>query len=120
MSDLTVEPYTVDHYRQLFGAEPDGTACLNAATGPGFALIDGGHILALGGVRVQGIGQAWAYLGDDAKAMRKSVLLTARAVIQRAMVDEKLYRVYAEATVDPQLPWFKHLGFVQSDRLFVR
>lgn len=119
MSDLIVEPYTVDHFRALFGAEPDGTACLNAVSGPGFALIEDGQVLAVGGVRIQGIGQAWAYLGDAAKVMRKTVLLTARAVIQQAMVDEKLYRVYAEATVDKPA-WFKHLGFHRQDNLFVR
>lgn len=117
---MIVESFTVDHYRAMTDDLSGlSAACLNQISGPAFTLIDGGQILAIGGIRVQGIGQAWAMMAPEAAKRTKTVIRTARAVIEESMVKERLYRVYAEATVDKPA-WFKHLGFVQSHNLFVR
>jgi len=116
---MNVEPYTVDHFRELAGVQPDGTACLNAVAGPAFALLEGSTVVAIGGVRVQGIGQAWAMLGPDSKGHSKTILRTAREVMAHSIAQEHLYRVYAEATVDKPA-WFKHLGFIQQGNILVR
>lgn len=119
MSDIVIEPYTVDHYRLLTGKEPDGMACLNQIAGPAWAVVKGGKVLGAGGIRTQGIGQAWALLGPEAEHRTLTVLKAARAIMERCIVSERLYRVYAEATVDKPA-WFEHLGFHQQDNLFVR
>jgi len=117
---MNIEPFTIDHYRAMMGDENLSAACLNLVSGPAFALTEGGIVLAIGGIRVQGIGQAWALLAPGAAEKRaKTVLRTARTVIDQSIAQERLYRVYAEATVDKPA-WFKHLGFVQSEKLYVR
>lgn len=117
--DIVIEPYTVDHYRLLTGKEPDGSACLNQIAGPAYAVLAGGQVLAIGGIRTQGIGQAWALLGPAAMGRTLTIIKAARAVLERCIVSERLYRVYAEATVDKPA-WFDHLGFHQQNNLFVR
>ena len=117
---MRIEPFTIDHYRAM-GGDP---AHLNAAivsqiSGPAYAMIEGKVVLAIGGVRVQGIGQAWAMLSPEARKHPKDVLRAARQVIAESMAAERLYRVYAEATVDAPA-WFEHLGFIRQDNLFVR
>jgi hypothetical protein len=120
VSDMRIEPFTIDHYRQMTDDLSGLTAaCLNQISGPAFTLSDGGQILAIGGIRVQGIGQAWALLGPGAEKRAKTVLRAAREAISHSMTTERLYRVYAEASVD-RPAWFKHLGFVQQQNLYVR
>jgi hypothetical protein len=116
---MNVEPFTMEHYIALCGVDNLNAGIVNLTTGPAFALVDGGHVLAIGGVRVQGIGQAWTALSDEGRSKPKAILRTARAVLHEAIVQERLYRIYAEATVDAPA-WFKHLGFHQQDNLFVR
>lgn len=118
---MIVEAFSMEHYKALFGNENPNCGIVNLTTGPAFALIDRGAVLAIGGVRVTGIGQAWAYLSEEAKQKRnvKSVLRTAKAVIHESITAEKLYRIYAEATVDKPA-WFKHLGFEPMNNVFVR
>ena len=118
MSDLIVEPFVLDHYRAM-GGDNINAAILGQISGPAFTLMDGGQILAIGGVRVLGIGQAWALLAPGGEKRAKTILRTARAVIERSMASEKLYRVYAEASVDKPA-WFKHLGFHTQDNIYVR
>jgi len=116
---MVVVPFTLDHHRALLGEENINAGIINQISGPAFALVEDGVVLAAGGVRVAGIGQAWAILGPDAAHKTKSVVQAARSVLDEAIVGEKLYRVYAEATVDKPA-WFKHMGFHQQNNLFVR
>ena len=116
---MNVEPYTVDHYRRLSGLEVSPAACLNAIAGPAFALVEGDQVFAIGGVRVQGIGQAWCLLAPGASERPKGVLRASREVLAHCIASERLYRVYAEeAAGKPAL--LRHLGFFPSDRLYVR
>jgi len=116
---MNIEPFIIDDYRAIAGEENLSAAIVNAISGPAFTLSDGGQILAIGGVRVQGIGQAWAMLAPGAEHRAKTIIKTARAVIEESMRQEKLYRLYAEATVDKPA-WFKHLGFHQQNNIYVR
>lgn len=101
------------------GGDSNGAAC-NMISGPAFTLLDDdGKILAVGGVRCLGIGQAWARVGELGKTHRKTLLKTARQVIEECIARERLVRVYAEATVDTPA-WFKHLGFQWQNNILVR
>ena len=116
---MTIEPYTVDHFVAVTGQAPNGEACLSAIAGPAFTLMDGGKVYAMGGVRVQGIGQAWALLAPGAEKRLKTVLRAFREGIGHCIVSERLYRVYAEESAGKPA-FLRHLGFIQSERLFVR
>ena len=119
---MNVERFTLDHYRALFGPEKINLGIVNQISGTAFALVEGKVVLAIGGVRSVGIGQAWAQLGPEAKGHTKSILEAAREVMTESIAAENLYRIYAEAPVDfPD--WFKHLGFTRlgdKDHLYVR
>jgi len=115
---LIVEPFILDHYREM-GGDNLNAAILNQVSGPAFTLREHGRILAIGGIRVAGIGQAWAFLTEQAKRNPKAFLRAARATMTECMATERLYRIYTEATVDKPT-FFKHLGFAQQDNLWVR
>lgn len=116
---MNVEPFTVDHYRRLTGENISAGACLNAIAGPAFALVEEGQVWAIGGVRVQGIGEAWALLAAGAENRPKTILRAAREVIGHCIASERLYHVYAEES-SGHPTFLKHLGFVSPCNLFVR
>ena len=116
---IEIERFTLDHHRKMFGDEKTSTGIINLVSGPGFALVDGDVLLAIGGVRCEGVGAAWAHLSPEGMHKPKAVLETARAVMADCISTQKLYRIYAEATVDKPA-WFKHLGFAQQPNLYVR
>ncbi len=118
MSELILRPFLLDHYRAI-GGDNLNAAIVNRVTGPAFTLFDGREILGMGGIRVQGIGQAWILLMPGAERRAKTILRYSRAAIEEAMAREKVYRLYAEASVEKPA-WFKHLGFVQQNNLYVR
>lgn len=120
MSDKPIIlPFTLEHYRQVAGAENPTAACLNIATGPAFSLVVDGRLFMAGGLRVRGIAQAWALLTDEARAHPKLVLEEARPALEQIMSEHGVYRVYAEATADTPA-FFTHMGFHQQDNLWVR
>ena len=98
-------------------------AIVSQVTGPAFTLMTDERkpqILACGGVRCLGVGEAWAVFNQDfLKESPLLVLRTAREVLRKSIEDERLYRVYATATVDKPA-WFKKLGFVRAENIFVR
>ena len=119
---MKVEAFTMQHHAALFGEKNLNGGIVNLTSGPAFALVEDKCVLAIGGVRSLGIGQAWAHLGPEAGGHIKSVLETARAVLRESCARENLYRVYAEAPIDKPT-WFEHLGFTKlgtNDHLYVR
>lgn len=111
---MTIEPYTAEHFRRLTGEEQvTSTAALNQISGPGFTLMDNGKVIAVGGVRVQGIGQAWCLLSPAILNERRKLIEISQDVLQRCMNDAQVYRVYAEASVDKP-HFYELLGFRQQ------
>jgi hypothetical protein len=120
LSETRVLPFTYRDYVALAGSEAAQTGIVCQTGGPAFTLVEGEKILAVGGVRTLGIGQAWCALSEDARRHRaKTVLQTARGVLEQCIINEKLYRVYAEAEPNTAT-WFRHMGFVPDTRLYVR
>ena len=119
MSDI--QPFTVDHFLALGGDAADiHKAIVNQISGYSFTLTSGGVALAAGGVRTQGIGEAWAMIAPDAKEHHvKSLLRATREVLHECIVRERLYKLYAEATVNAP-DWFEHLKFRKRDNLLMR
>jgi hypothetical protein len=114
-----ITPFTLEHWRELAGAENPNAACLSIATGPAFTLVVDGQLLMAGGLRTAGIAQAWAVLSDEGRARPKAILENARPALQQLMSDKGVYRVYAEATIDKPA-FFEHMGFHQQNNLWVR
>ncbi|NIQ95644.1 MAG: hypothetical protein GWN87_16650, partial [Desulfuromonadales bacterium] len=114
--------FTVEDFLALGGKNLSAGA-LSMREGPAWSLRDHEAILAVGGVRVSGIGQAWLKLSDRGRSRPKAVLEACRAGLVKAVVEHGLYRIYGEA--DPQVGkanFFEHMGFVQlapQDQLYV-
>ncbi|MFH0826093.1 MAG: hypothetical protein V2B18_25360 [Pseudomonadota bacterium] len=126
MSETRIVPFTMDHYKALVGPEATmdrlNAGMLSVVAGPAWALVEGKQVLAAGGVRTLGIGQAWALLAPAAAQERlRSIVRAAHTVLDQTIAHERLVRVYAEASVDAP-HWFEHLGFVLAPegKLYVR
>lgn len=118
-----IEPFNYQHYIALCGVDNVNAAIVSQMTGRAFTLMTDErkpHILAMGGIRNDGIGQAWAKFDEKAlKDFPKLILETAKGVIEAAIRTENLYKVYAEATVDKPA-WFEHLGFHKQNNIWIR
>ena len=78
-------------------------------------------VLACGGVRVAGIGHAWAAFDQEAlKDFPVMMARKAKTILEACIEEEKLYRTYAEASEGVSARWFEHLGFVPAKDTFVR
>jgi hypothetical protein len=94
-------------------------AIINQISGPAFTLVEDGKILGCGGIRTAGIGQAWAYFSRDAlKDKPRTILQESRAAMNEMIAENRIYRVYADPEAGDD--WFKHLGFVKQEKVFVR
>jgi hypothetical protein len=75
---------------------------LNQQTGPCYTALyrekEGGkgEIVGCGGVRVDGVGEAWALYSDKAKGMKISLLKETRQWLEIIMRNQALYRIWSE------------------------
>jgi hypothetical protein len=116
---MTVKEFTYRDLVELAGPEKAAVGMVNQMSGPAFTLRDGQQILAVGGVRITGIGEAWAMLSEAGLRKPKTVLKTARSVLEGAMIAERLICVYADPSVDKPA-WFEHLGFTYKQGIYAR
>lgn len=87
--------------------------------GPAWTIVDGKKILACGGVRVLGIGEAWFLASEEAKSDKlMAVMRIVKEKLKEMRAAEKLYRIFAENEISEN--FLKHLGFEKKDNIFVR
>ena len=91
---------------------------LNLASGPGFTIFDGKKILACGGVRIYGIGEAWFLMAPGNEGRIKSIMRQTRETLEGIQRDRELYKIYAENIVSET--FIKHLGFEKKNGIFLR
>ena len=84
---------------------------LNQQTGPGYTVVEDGKILGCGGIRTQGIGEAWALYSPEAKDRRRELLEKTRYWMDMMAREERLWRIWSEAPIAPNVNFIKHLGF---------
>lgn len=119
-----IESYIYGHAVALHGDDSSFAqgAALSQVTGPAFTIMTDEKkpkILGCGGVRVQGIGEAWAFYDKEAlKDFPKILLPTTRQVLNDIIAQERLIRIYAEASVSET--WLEHLGFKKQENIFAR
>lgn len=120
--NVRIEQFSIPHAAALGGDL--NQAIVNQISGPAYTLMTDEKkpsILACGGLRMNGIGQAWAMF-DQRALVEHGILLArkARLVLDTCIAEERAYRVYAESSEGVDKKWFEHLGFTNSERLFVR
>ncbi len=117
-----IEPYIYSHGLAIQGDDILQGAALNQISGPAFTLMTDEKkpkVLACGGVRIQGLGEAWAIYDKEAlKDFPKTLLAASRDALTEMIAEERLIRVFAESSVSDK--WLKSLGFVKQENIFVR
>jgi hypothetical protein len=115
---MRIEAFTIEHYLRMGGTDVN-LAVVCQQCGPAFTLIDGTTVLGIGGVRIQGIGEAWCMPSKEGKERPRSILENTRDGMTRIIADERLYRVFARETAGHP-DWLEHLGFKKQDNRYGR
>lgn len=123
---INVVPFVPAHYAALARAQghPEriDASALSQIAGPAYTLMKGRKIvLACGGIRVMGIGQAWACF--DPKALqdeRMALVRASKRILDTMIAAERLFKIYAEASEGVPDNWFETMGFIKQQKIFVR
>jgi hypothetical protein len=121
---MKTELFIPHHLVTLCGENADqelvSSAIVSQISGPAFTLMtDKNEILGCGGLRIQGVAQAWGYFSKDGlRDMKKTILRKSQAAMNKMIAENRIYKTYA----DPEAPdsWFRHMGFVKQENVFVR
>lgn len=92
-------------------------AKLNEVAGPGFTWMIDGKVLACGGIRTFGVGEAWAVFSPDAKDKKKEMLRLSKDKFKEMIESLNLWQVFATTKdISPeQANFLEHLGFEKSE-----
>lgn len=94
-------------------------ARLNQIAGPAFTIVDNGRPIACGGIRIDGVGEAWCVLSEQARNEKlKSVMKIIKSKIDEYQREEKLYKMFAVNVASEN--FLRHLGFVKNNNVFER
>jgi len=85
---------------------------LNQQTGPCYTAVHKGEIVGCCGVRIDGIGEAWAVYNDKArKDLKLSMLKQTQLYLDKIMRDHVLYRLWSESPTPENENFIEHMGF---------
>lgn len=115
MDKITFEKFTVEDACQILGSNDEiDTARINLVTGPAYSAFLNNELVACGGVRVLGIGEAWALYDKKALEKKLSLLKHSKAWLNRIIRDEKLWRIWSECPEPkPNQNFLEHMKFRQ-------
>jgi len=98
---------------QLTGCTPE-QAAFNQATGPAYSFFDGDELLACGGARTYGVGEAWLMVSEKVRGeMKKTLIETTAHVIDKIVREQSLWRLWANT--DRSENFLRHIGFKKVD-----
>ncbi len=89
-------------------------ARLNQIAGPCYTAVQGKKVLGCGGVRVDGVGEAWALYSDKAREMKLSLLKETRAWLEIIIRNNALQRIWSEC------PELRNERFIKCKQLNFR
>ena len=102
---------------QLAGKEKSHVAIANMTTGPAYSIFKKGKLIGCGGLRIDGIGEAWALFDEGAlETCRKTILRVTKEQMELMMREHEVWRLYADSQFEV---WMKHLDFEKKE-IFVR
>ncbi len=109
---ITFEKFTVSDACQILGSNDEiDVARINLTTGPAYSAWLNNELVACGGVRVRGVGEAWALYSPKALEKKLSLLRHSRAWLDRIIRDEALWRVWSESPrAKANKNFLEHLG----------
>ena len=102
---------------QLAGKEKSSVAIANMTTGPAYSIFKKGKLIGCGGLRIDGIGEAWALFDEGAlETCRKTILRVTKEQMELMMREHEVWRLYADTELRT---WMRHLDFSKR-QIFVR
>jgi len=92
-------------------------AMLNEVAGPGFTWFKDKKVMGCGGVRVTGVGEAWAVFSEDAIKSKKDLLKLTAENFKSIIETMNLWQVFATAKdmTQEQANFLEHLGFEKCE-----
>lgn len=116
---VEVKPYRMEDALQLLKSPGEiAWAKLNEVSGPGFSGWLDGKLLGCGGIRVYGLGEAWAIFSPEAKDdMKIELFRQARKKLKEMIKSNNLWQVIATTRniTAQQANFLEHLGFEKSE-----
>lgn len=92
--------------------ESAANARLNQVSGPAYSYFLDGKLVGCGGVRIAGVGEAWACYAPEAMKHKSGLLLHSGATLDQIKRDEHLWRLWSESPEQkPNQNFLKHLNF---------
>jgi len=115
---VEIKPYRMEDALQIL-TEPEDIAFakLNEVAGPGFTGMLDGKVLGCGGIRINGLGEAWAVFSPEAKGMKKELLRQSKERFKDMIKLNNLWQIIATTKdISPQQANFlEHLGFEKTE-----
>ena len=95
-------------------------ANLNQVSGPAFTILDNdGKPIACGGMRIQGVAEAWYQMNQIAeKEHLKYVMRQCKEKLEEMQREEKIFQMYAKNVISEN--FLEHLGFEKAYNIFTR
>lgn len=116
-------PFHPEDMLRILGNNPQNAADarLNQISGPARSFFLDGKLVGCGGVRIKGVGEAWACYKPEAFEHIWDVFNQSKALMEQVIRDKQLWRLWAEMTVsdDRHKIFLKRMGF-NSTEAFVR
>lgn len=110
-SDIQIVKFSVEDMLAIDPTLSD-VARLNQQTGPAYTAIQDGKILGCGGIRTDGVGEAWMINSQKVKdEMKFSLLKETRKWLEVMIRNQVLYRVWSESPIPCNQNFIEHLGF---------
>lgn len=117
---MEIKPFKAEDLKIMTNGEVlAGWPEMNEVCGPAFTIFHEGERMGCGGIRIHGIGEAWAQYSEKAKkhyeiiSVTKAVLTNMREMVK----DNFIWRLIAAAEVgnDKADKFLEKLGFIRTD-----
>ena len=111
---MQVKKFQPDDMLYIVGnnEENAANARLNQVAGPAYSYFLDGKLVGCGGVRIAGVGEAWAAYTPEALEHKSGLLLHSRTTLDQIKRDEHLWRMWSESPeAEPNQNFLKHLNF---------
>ena len=93
-------------------------ANFNINTGTAESFFEDDRLVAVGGIRYVGLGEAWMITPPDIRLKRaKSLLREVRNIFVKTRDEKKLLRIFAQSKIS--VNFLKHLGFEESEMVHI-
>lgn len=112
MDEVNVVKFSVEDAIRIGGIELADAARLNQISGPAYSAFLNDKLVACGGVRIVGVGEAWALYSPEALKHKIKLLKHSRIWLDNMTRNESLWRIWSECPEPkPNQNFLEHMNF---------